>query len=150
MGGALVLLCGLLWTRGRDRSAQEEIERVAAFGELFAGMGEQIDALCLPLGDILAAMPPDLLAACDLPPTCSPERLLAAKRMRDHAAAEVLHRTLRELGRGSREDQVRLCRSAAEALRGHAKRLCEREVRDARARRTLTVCFCLGMVILLW
>lgn len=150
-GGALVLLCGLLWTGDRDLAGRTQVERVAAWADLFAGMGEQIDALCLPIGDILAAMPTDLLAACGLPSVCLPEQLIpAAGEVRDRAAGEAIARALSELGRGSREDQVRLCRTAAGTLRDHAKRLAEREAGDRRVRRTLTVCGCLGLVILLW
>ena len=150
-GACLLLLSGGLWAEGRTRAERRALARVEAFGELFAHVGERIEGLCLPLDEILASLPPPLLAACgcgEAPPTLA--ALRAAMERTEGEAGELLRRSAARLGQGTREDPVRLCRATAQGLQACRERMAPALARDARARRTLALCAGLGAVIWLW
>ena len=153
LGGAILLLgCGLAWAGMKNRDEQADIARVAAFGELFARVGERIEGLCLPLDEILASLPPPLLTACGLTYGAGEMAHLhaAVERVRDREAADILAQTAAQLGRGTSGDQVRLCRSAAERLQCCRERMAGAWTNNARARVTLVMSAVLGGIILLW
>ena len=151
IGSGLLLLCAALWTRGKTAAARAELALVAALCELFAYIGEQVGAFGLPLGEIADGAPPDLRRICGLDGTPLAERLTAlCAALEDSESADVLARAAVRLGRGDREDQVRLCRGTAEALGSCRDRLADRLTRDRRARGTLCLTACLYVIILLW
>ena len=150
VGGGLLLCCGGIWVRMQNRTECEELARIAAFGELLQHIGEQIDAFCLPLDEILTRTSPTLLRACGI----REEGLLSALVQAGHSvrgpAAEVLDRVAARLGQGTREDQIRLCRSAAQSLMECRDRLSDHISRNGRVRRTLWLTMSLCGIILLW
>ena len=150
-GAFLLLLCGGLWAEGRTLAEQAALSRVTAFFELFSHLQERIEGLCLPLDEILESLSPSLLGACgceEIPPALA--ALCRAMERVGGEAGEILTQTAAQLGRGTREDQVRLCRTTAERLQACRDRMATEHARDRRARRTLTVCAVLSAVILLW
>ena len=151
MGGGLLLGCGLLWVMGKGEADRRELARLSSLCELLTYTAEQIAAFGLPLDEIAATLPPTLSIACPITQGNMTEALLAAAaQMRDASAAAVLSRTAARLGRGGREDQVNLCRSAAQNLGKTRDRLTEQAERDHRGRRTLCLTACLLVIILLW
>ena len=141
-----------LWYRaGRTAAERAEVARIRGAADLFATIGREIEAYCLPLDEIAATLPPTLSIACPITQGNMTEALLAAAaQMRDASAAAVLSRTAARLGRGGREDQVNLCRSAAQNLGKTRDLLTEQAERDHRGRRTLCLTACLLVIILLW
>lgn len=150
IGAGMLLACGGLWAGAQTRAERAEITRVAAFGDLFARIGEQIETLCLPLDEILSHTPAEAIAACGCEGVGRAVLRPAAERIEDTAAREILVRAVGQLGRGSREDQVKLCRGTAEALKVRSEKLAGEAERSARARGTLVMTACLGGIILLW
>ena len=151
IGSGLLLLCGGLWTRGKTAAARAELARVAALCELFAYIGTQVEAYCLPLDEIVAGAAPDLRRACGLEEApLLPTLTALGDTLRDTEAAETLSRAAARLGRGDPEDQVRLCRGVAQTLEKCRDRLSAAAARDGRARGTLCLTACLFVIILLW
>lgn len=151
IGTAILLLCGGLWANGQTRQERREATQVAALCDLFSHMGEQIETLCLPLDEILNSVSPALLSACGLTSPVSPDALSPlADQLRDSDAADIVARATAQLGRGCREDQVRLCRATAQSLSACRERMMGEVTRNTRARWTLTLTAMLCGVILLW
>ena len=151
MGGLLLLGCGRLWVGERERADRRQIARLTDCCDLLTYIAEQIAALGLPLDEIAATLPPTLSAACPISDGDMAGALLsAAGQLRDGEAATVLSRTAARLGRGGREDQVSLCRTAAQTLGECRDRLAKQADRDRRGRATLCLTACLLVIILLW
>lgn len=151
IGSALLLGgCGV-WAAGRTAAERAETARIRAAAELFTYIGREIEAYCLPLDEIAAAVPPDLRRACALEGNSLNLALEAlGAQTSDPEAAEVLRRAAAHLGLGGREEQITLCRDAARVLSACSDRLAAQYARESRARRTLCITGCLMMIILLW
>lgn len=150
--GSTLLLggCGL-WAAGRTAAGREEVARIRGAADLFAAIGREIEAYCLPLDEIAAALPSDLRRVCAIDGNSVNHALeYLGGQTSDSEAAEILHRAATHLGQGGREDQITLCRDAARTLGACAERLTARYAQERRARRTLCVTGCLMMIILLW
>lgn len=150
IGAALLLLCGGLWCALRGREEQEERVRVAALADLLARVGERIEGLCLPLDDILASLPPALLQACGMAERTCEALSAAMAAVQDSQAAEIMARASVQLGRGTREDQVRLCAALSGELQRRSEAMREECRKNERARAALVMCAALGGIILLW
>ena len=151
MGGGLLVGCGWLLTMGKRTADRREIARLTDLCDLLTYIAEQIAAYGLPLDEIASTLPPTLSAVCRSRQDDIPAALLeAAGQIRDSTVADVLSRTAARLGRGGREDQVVLCRAAAQDLERTRDRLAEQADRDHRGRCTLCLTTCLLAVILLW
>ena len=150
IGAVVLLLCGGLWCALRAREELGEQARVAGFAALFARVGERIEGLCLPLDDILASLPPALLQACGMAEGTYAALCAAMATVRDDQAAEMLARACAQLGRGTREDQVRLCAALSGELQRRSETMREDCRKNGRARAALVMCGALGGIILLW
>lgn len=150
IGAALLLLCGGLWCAARGRDERGEQARVAAFAALFARVGERIEGLCLPLADILASLPPALPLACGMAEGSCEALSAAMAAVQDSQAAEIMARAAAQLGRGTREDQVRLCAALSGELQRRSQAMREECRKNGRARAALVMCAALGGIILLW
>ena len=150
IGAALLLLCGGLWCAVRGREERGEQVRAAALADLLARVGERIEGLCLPLEDILASLPPDLLDACGMAGGSYEAMSAAMAALRDGQAAEILSHVSAQLGRGTREDQVRLCAAASGELYRRSRTMREECRKNGRARVALVMCAVLCGIILLW
>ena len=151
IGGVVLLLgCGGMWAGMKNRDERSDLTRVAAFGEMLVLIGGRIEDLCLPLDEILASLPSSLLSACDMASGDMACLYTSMGRVCDREASDILGQVTAQLGRGTREDQVRLCRSAAERLQRCHERMAAAWTKNARARVTLTVSAILGGIILLW
>ena len=149
LAGAGALLSG--WFSRRDTQALRELR---AWIALLRQMREQIAVFGRPLDEILRAFRPGQLAACgygwDQPPQDLIELLAGCTgaawlEALEGDARQELDRFAAALGRGYREEQLRLCDSAI-------GRFAEREREWARVlpdkrRRRLVVCACLGLSV---
>lgn len=149
-GAALLFAAGGLWAAGRTRRERAEAARVAALGQLLARIGGQIDALCLPLTEILSGLPPALAHACAVEERTVAGLLAAMEGVSDPTARESLGQVTAALGRGSREEQIRLCRAAAGALEDRQRVMAREAEKNARARAVTVLTAAAGAVIVLW
>ena len=150
--GSLCLLggCGW-WAAGRTAADRAEVARIQAAAELLTYVGREIAAYCLPLDEIAAALPPEVRRMCAVEDnSLHPAMEAMAARISDAEAAETLRRVAAHLGRGGCDEQVTLCRDAAQTLAACAARLSAQFERRRRERRTLCVTGCFMIVILLW
>ena len=150
VGALLLLVCGGFWAETKNREEQRDIARVSALGVLLSQIGERIEGLCLPLDEILADLSPELLSACGMAAGTMPHVRTAVRQVKDREAAAVLAQVSATLGRGTGEDQVRLCRTAVERLERCRERMRAAQKNNARARLTLVMSAALGGIILLW
>ena len=156
VGAAMLLFSGLLFIERRTREEREQLARIEGFCDVFSHIRMQIDTLCLPLDEIFRRMPSAMLAACgcggDVVLTASPAEILfrGAAGIADEAARAAVEDAASRLGKGTREDQLRLCGGAVDALRARGKALAAEAEKRGRSRGVLTVAGCLAVVILLW
>lgn len=156
IGAALLLASGLLLAERRTRAEREQIARIEGFCAVFSYIRAQIEMLCLPLDEIFRRMPPAMLYDCGcgdgVVSTASPADVLsrAAAGIADEAARATAEDAASRLGKGTREDQLRLCGGAVEALTARRGVLAAQAEKNGKSRGVLTVAGCLAVVILLW
>ena len=145
----LSALFGALFSVSKER---KRIEFLRSFAELLGEIYRQIEMLDLPLDEILLRTPEKLTAICK---NAVGEKLtlesvaLAAADMLDKKETELINGFVSDIGRGYREEQLRICRYYTASL---GDILSERE-RDYPKKRklafTLSFCLALGLIILL-
>lgn len=156
LGAAMLVFCGTMYAERRTREEREQLARFDGFCAVFSHIRSQIEMLCLPLDEIFRRMPPAMLYACgcegNVALTASPVEMLsrAAAGIADEVAREALEDAVSRLGKGTREDQLRLCGGAVDALTARRKVLAAEAEKKGKSRGVLAVSGCLAVVILLW
>lgn len=152
IGGLFLVGSGILTSLLAARQERRKLALLEGWISLLIHIRTQIDCYLATLGDILSALPRDLLSACLCEDkVSSPEELLEKSApLLDKETYTLLSEFVREVGGCYREEQLRRCDhyiSALEAIRQRRKAELPARVKLTR---TLCICLPLGMAILLW
>lgn len=156
LGAAMLVISGAMYADRRTREEREQLARLDGFCTVFSHIRSQVDMLCLPLDEIFRRMPPAMLYACGcvscVSVAASPAEVLshAAARIADSAAREAVEGAVLRLGKGTREDQLRVCGGAVDVLTARREVLAAEAEKRGKSRGVLAVTGCLAVVVLLW
>ncbi len=111
IGALLLSFCGAYGAHLLNTGARRTLCGVEALLEFMRFLRSQIDCFALPLGEILARCPTEILESCG----CTGERprtlgeLLSQCDVEDLGARAAFERFCKEVGKGYRDEQLALC-----------------------------------------
>ena len=119
-GGAILILCAVLWGRERCTALRKRCEITAALGAFVRYTGERIGSFRDPLDVIFAAYTDKCLEECGFLPVLRESGASAAAKTLSGTLSEKDARTLMSfadrLGAGYEESQLALCTYTASSL----------------------------------
>lgn len=112
----------------------------------------QVDCYARPIGDILAALPPEMLRECNCPRgALSLEELVNESRIYlDRESLRLVTSFSNEFGSIFREEQARRCDHYIALLRDRRSELAARLPYEMRSAGAICICVSLCLTILLW
>ncbi len=152
IGGGLILGCGLLLGRYRNRVAVGRLEEVESWIRLLRFIRLQVECFSLPLSAILSRADPDLLRRCGYAAGERPRessRPLAECRFLDEECRALCRSFFDEFGRSYREEQLCRCDYYIRLLEERRALLCGGLPGKKKINATLCLSGAAALVILL-
>ncbi len=152
IGSVLILFAGGAGAVSLVRMEQQRLSVLDGWIDLLQFIRSSIDCFLAPMGEIFTKIDPDLFFACmGREKTKNFEELLAASRLfLCGDAHRQLRSFFREIGGGNREDQIKRCDYAIDALRTVRDKQAEELAPKQKAHAAICICAAFAVAILLW
>ncbi len=153
LGSVLVLLSGYLSSKRLSSSSKREIETTEAVIDLVSSLMNKIDALCIPISDILKETDPELFRRCGYDTERLPQKkddlLKLCSFKDDNALYGCFSSFVLALGGGYKSEEAARCAVTRDEL--HTLLQKRRSEYDRKRKTIPTVCMCIavGVVIIL-
>ncbi len=110
-GAALVAFCGIYASRLMNTSAKAALTEAEGLMEFVRFLRSEIECFALPLPQIIARCPEDILTRCGFRggEFRTPAELFSLFEIDDGECSRSAERFFSELGRGYRDEQLALC-----------------------------------------
>ena len=151
-GAIVVLLCALECARRLNKSADADLCTVDAYLSLLRYARSQIDMYALPVGEIFARCSRELLGSCGWLDERTPEsfdELFSSCEISDKEARNIVFEFCSEFGKNYREEELRRCDFAINALEGCRERIFSELAKKKKLNITLCLSGALALIILL-
>ena len=151
-GAILVALCALEGARRLNRGIDRNLSGVNAYLSLLHYVRSQIDQYALPLGEIFERCSRELLFACGWREERAPadfDELLAVCSIDDSDAERIIFEFCLGFGQNYREEELRRCDFAIEALGRCHRHLAGEAAKKKKLNITLCTCGAAALIILL-
>ena len=152
IGSFAIVTAGGVCALSLCRYHKRRLETLEGFISLIYYIKGQVECYARPIGEILQALPPEILRDCNCPEGAdSLEELVSESRhLLDRESDRLLRAFCAEFGNTFREEQGRRCEHYASQLCRHRAAISEHSVSDMRAASAICLCACLCLTILLW
>ncbi len=141
-GSALCLACGGAVSSFLGERQRSKLREIAAFMGLFRHLAREIECRRAGIAGALATLPHEVTENChtERRDYRDMDDFLSACPMRAEGLKEVLSGAVREMGRGSTAEQLRICEETLSAL----TKLYDASEKRAREKEGISRALCLG------
>ncbi len=152
LGSLLILFAGGAGAVSIVKMEQHRLSVLDGWIDLLQFIRSGIDCFLAPMGEIFEKIDPDLFYACmGRERTKNFGDLLASSRLfLSGDAHRQLRAFFREIGGGNREDQIKRCDYAIDALRTIREKEAEELAPKQKAHVAICICAAFAIAILLW